>query len=140
RFFAFRHVEDIRAIMERNGDSAKKIVLLEFGWTTDAVNPSYRWHGADAGITDAVQAEYLRGAYQYAAANWSGWIGLMSLITMPNLDWTNDGNAQDEEQYWWAIMNPSQISELNFRAAYIFLCDYFNQQRGQFCPYDPARQ
>ena len=45
RFFAFRHVEDIRAIMEKYGDTAKKIVLLEFGWTFDPVNPAYKWAG-----------------------------------------------------------------------------------------------
>ena len=50
RFFSFRHVEDIRAIMERHGDDDKQIVLLEFGWTSDPVNPDYRWHGRDAGI------------------------------------------------------------------------------------------
>lgn len=37
--------------MERYGDSSKRVVLLEFGWTFDSVNASYRWHGADAGIT-----------------------------------------------------------------------------------------
>jgi hypothetical protein len=131
RFFAFRHVEDIRAIMVRYNDANKKIVLLEFGWTFDPVNPSYKWHGADAGIDQRVQAEYLRGAYQFAAQNWQPWIGLMNLITMPNLDWTADGNPHDEEQYWWAIMEPSAVNELNFRAAYIYLCDYFNRQRGQ---------
>lgn len=140
RFFAFRHVEDIRAIMVKYGDSNKKIVLLEFGWTFDSVNPAYKWHGADAGIDQLVQGQYLKRAYEYAAANWQPWIGLMSMLTMPNLDWVNDGNPQDEEQYWWAIMEPSQIDEKKFRAAYIILCDHFNRQRGQFCPYDPARQ
>ena len=66
RFFAFRHVEDIRKIMEKYGDAAKKIVLLEFGWTYDEVNPAYKWHGADAGIDMFVQADYLKRAYQYA--------------------------------------------------------------------------
>jgi hypothetical protein len=137
RFFAFRHVEDIRAIMERYGDSDKRIVLLEFGWTFDSVNPSYKWHGADAGITDMVQGDYLRRAYQYAAANWSGWIALMSLLTMPNLDWTRDGNPQDEEQYWWAILEPSEINELNLRPAFVILCDYFNAAEGRKCIYAP---
>jgi uncharacterized protein YraI len=137
RFFAFRHVEDIRAIMERYGDSDKRIVLLEFGWTFDPVNPSYKWHGADAGITDMVQGDYLRRAYQYAAANWSGWIGLMSLLTMPNLDWLNDGNPQDEEQYWWAILEPSEINELKLRPAFVILCDYFNDVEGRPCKYEP---
>ena len=93
-----------------------------------------------AGIDEFVKGDYLKRAYAYAAANWQPWIGLMSLITMPNLDWTNDGNPQDEEQYWWAIMEPSPIQELNFRAAYIILCAYFNELEGQFCKYDPARQ
>ena len=138
RFFAFRHVEDIRAIMVRNGDEGKRVVLLEFGWTFDSVNPAYKWHGADAGIDQFVQADYLKRAYVYAAANWQPWIGLMSMLTMPNIDWLEDGNPQDEEQFWWAIMDPG-YPDLKFRAAYIVLCDHFNRARGQFCPYDPAR-
>lgn len=139
RFFAFRRVEDIRAIMERYGDANKRVVILEFGWTFDPVNPDYKWHGADAGIDQFVQADYLKRSFEYAKANWP-WVALMSMLTMPNLDWLNEGDPRFEEQYWWAIMEPSQIDEKNFRAAYIVLCDYFNRQRGQFCPYDPARQ
>lgn len=139
RFFAFRHVEDIRRIMEQYGDTDKRIVLLEFGWTYDPVNPNYKWHGADAGITDMVQADYLKRAYEFAAANWQPWIGLMSLLSMPNLDWLEDGNPQDEEQYWWAILEPSQIDELKLRPAYVVLCIYFNETKGQVCKYDPNR-
>jgi uncharacterized protein YraI len=138
RFFAFRHVEDIRAIMERYGDTDKRVALLEFGWTYDSINPAYKWHGADAGITDMVQADYLKRAYQYAAANWQPWIGLMNLLTMPNLDWTNDGNPQDEEQYWWAIMDPSPIDQKYWRPAYIVLCIYFQEEvKGGECIYNP---
>ncbi len=137
RFFAFRHIEDIRAIMVKYGDSAKKVVVLEFGWTYDSVNPAYAWHGAGAGIDEFTQSEYLKRAYEYAAANWRPWIGLMSLLTMPNVDWLNDGNPQDEEQYWWAIMEPSQINELKFRRAFVLLCIYFNGTEGQRCVYDP---
>jgi uncharacterized protein YraI len=137
RFFAFRHVEDIRDIMVRYGDTNKKIVILEFGWTYDSVNAAYKWHGADAGIDMFVQADYLKRAYQYAAANWQPWIGLMSLLTMPNLDWMNDGNPNDEEQYWWAIMEPSNIDEKKWRPAIIELCIYFNGLAGQRCKYDP---
>lgn len=136
RFFAFRHVEDIRAIMEKYGDTAKKIVLLEFGWTFDPANDAYKWHGAEAGIDMFVQADYLVRAYKYAAANWP-WVGLMSVLTMPNLDWLNDGNGSDEEQYWWAIMEPSPINAKEWRPAYIELCIYLNSLRGQRCIYDP---
>lgn len=138
RFFSFRHVEDIRNIMVQYGDANKKVVLLEFGWTFDPVNAAYKWHGADAGIDQFVQGNYLKGAYVYAAQNWQPWIGLMNMLTMPNLDWLNDGNPQDEEQYWWAIMEPSPVDQLNFRAAYIILCDHFNRQIGKPCPHDPA--
>lgn len=137
RFFAFRHVEDIRAIMVRYGDADKRVVLLEFGWTYDSVNASYKWHGADAGIDAMVQGDYLRRAYQFAAANWTPWIALMSLLTMPNLDWMADGNPQDEEQYWWAILEPSDIDQLQLRPAFVILCDYFNAAEGRECKYEP---
>ncbi len=53
RFFAFRHVEDVRKIMEGYGDKDKRIAILEFGWTTDNRPDSpYYWHGAGAGIDD----------------------------------------------------------------------------------------
>ena len=136
RFFSFRHVEDIRQIMEKYNDAAKKIVLLEFGWTSDRVNPAYKWHGADAGIDETVKADYLKRAYEYAAQNWP-WVGLMSLITMPNGDWLNDGNAGDEEQFWWAIMEPSLIAETKWRPAFMVLCIYFNGLKGQECQYAP---
>jgi hypothetical protein len=135
RFFAFRHVEDIRAIMQKYGDN-KDMVLLEFGWTFDPVNEAYKWHGADAGITDMVQGDYLQRAYKYAKANWP-YVKLMSLLTMPNLDWLNDGNPKDEEQYWWAILDPSPINQLYLRPAFVILCEYFNGQDGKTCKYAP---
>lgn len=137
RFFAFRHVEDIRAIMEANGDGDRRIAILEFGWTSDPVNPDYIWHGAGAGIDEFVKAAYLRRAYVYAAENWQPWIGLMSALTMPNLDWLDDGDPFDEEQYWWAILEPSRIDELRLRPAFVELCIYFRELAGEECFYDP---
>lgn len=139
RFFSFRHVEDIRAIMVRYGDTNKRIVLLEFGWTFDSVNEAYKWHGADAGIDALKQAQYIAGAYEWAKNNWQPWIALMSVLTMPNIDWLEDGNPQDEEQYWWAIMDPAQVNEFKPRAAYVTLCLYFHEQAGTECKYDPTK-
>lgn len=134
RFFAFRHVEEIRQIMVENGDEDKRVVILEFGWTTDSRPESdYYWHGALAGIDNTVQAQYLVRAYQWAKANWQPWIGLMSLIYMPDLDWT-----AETEQYWWSIMDPSPIDQLHLRAAFVELCLYFNAELGQpRCQYAP---
>jgi hypothetical protein len=134
RFFAFRRIEEIRRIMEQNGDADKRVVVLEFGWTTDNRPDSpYYWHGAGAGIDEAVKADYLRRAYEYARNNWQPWIGLMSLIYMPDVDWT-----PADEQYYWSIMEPSQIDELKLRNALVVLCAYFNEQLGRpRCQYAP---
>ncbi len=98
RWFAFRHVEDMRQIMVENGDGDKQIAILELGWTTDAVNPTYAWHA----VTEEEQAEYLVGAYQYAAEHWQPWIGLMTTIYIADYFWT----AEEHEQWWWAIVLP----------------------------------
>ncbi|MCA9961013.1 MAG: hypothetical protein KC443_18360, partial [Anaerolineales bacterium] len=44
RWFAFRHVEDMRAIMVANGDGYKQVAILEMGWTLDQVNEGYTWY------------------------------------------------------------------------------------------------
>lgn len=97
RVWTFRHVEDVRAVMVENGDGAKQIAITEMGWTTDQVNPAYAWYA----VSEAQQADYLVRAYQYARANWSPWIGLMSMIYIVDPAWT-----EADEQYWWAITRP----------------------------------
>jgi len=99
RAFCFRRVEDLRAIMVNYGDADKQIALLEFGWTSDPrPNTGYEWHA----VTEEQKADYLVGAYQYAREHWSPWIGMMTLIYVADPDWT-----EDDEQYWWAITDPS---------------------------------
>lgn len=97
RIYSFRHVEDVRRLMEERGDGDKQIAILEFGWTSDTVNPAYTWFRVD----EDVKADRMVRAFQYAKQNWSPWIGVMSLIYMANADWTGQ-----EEQFWWAITNP----------------------------------
>jgi hypothetical protein len=99
RIYCFRHVEDLRQIMVSNGDADKQVVVLEFGWTMDPRSDSpYAWHA----VTEEEQADYFVRAYRYAKENWQPWIGVMSLIYMPNVDWT-----EDDEQYWWSIALPN---------------------------------
>ena len=97
RFFTFRRVEDLRKIMEKYGDTAKQVAVLEMGWTSDEVNPSYKWHA----VSEEQKADYLVRAYQYAKKNWAPWIGLMTTIYIADPDWT-----EKNEQYWWAITDP----------------------------------
>ena len=95
--FTFRRVEDLRAVMERNGDAAKQVWLLEFGWTTDTVHPDRAFYA----VTPEVQGQYLVDAFKYAKANWSPWIGIMTVIYIPSPDWT-----AGQEQFYWSITNP----------------------------------
>jgi len=132
RFFAFRHLEEVREIMVRYGDEDKRVVVLEFGWTTDDRPDSpYHWHGAGAGIDEALKGKYLVRAYDWATENWRPWIALMTVIYMPDVSWT-----KDTEQYYWSIIGPG-YPDLFLRAGYVELCIYINGVNGPRCPYDP---
>ncbi len=99
RVYGFRHVEDVREVMVRNGDTDKQIVLLEFGWTVDPrPNSPYKWHA----VTPEQQDQYFQRAYAYAKEHWRPWIGIMSLIYVADPQWT-----LDDEQTYWSIVYPT---------------------------------
>ncbi len=131
RIYCFRHVEDLRQIMVDNGDANKRVVVLEFGWTRDErSNSPYYWHRVQ---DQFVQGEYMVRAYQYARANWQPWIAVMSLIYMPDVNWT-----ENDEQYWWSVIEPSSVDQLRLKAPYVMLCSHIRQERGlSRCPYAP---
>jgi hypothetical protein len=108
RFFCFRHVEDARQVMVRYGDTDKQVVVLEMGWTSDPRNTIYSWFA----VTEEVKADYLVRAFAYAREHWSPWIGLMTVISVADHDWT-----EEDEQYWWAITEPGW-PETTVRPAY----------------------
>lgn len=97
RWASFRRIEDLRKIMIQQGDAARQMAILEFGYTTDTNNPDYSWFA----VNEEEQAQHIIDAYVYAAEHWRPWVGLMNLIYMPNPEWT----AADEE-WWWAIATP----------------------------------
>jgi hypothetical protein len=114
RFFCFRHVEDMREIMVGYGDGHKQVVILEMGWTTDPRPESpYHWHA----VTPEQKADYLVRAFQYAEEHWRPWIGLMSVLSIADPEWT-----PGDEQYWWAITEPAW-PEARVRPAYEALRD-----------------
>jgi len=111
RVFAFRHVEDMRAIMVEYGDEDKQIAMVEFGWTSDPREASpYHWHA----VTEEEKAAYLVRAFRYAREHWSTWVGMMTVVYVADPVWT-----ADDEQYWWAITEPSR--EFRPRPAYTAL-------------------
>jgi hypothetical protein len=108
RWFTFRHVEDMRAIMVANGDGNKQIAILEMGWTLDQVHPDYSWFAVD----EQMQADYLVRAYQYAAEHWQPWVGLMTTIYIADPAWT----PEKHEQWWWSIVLPDGTPRLAYHA------------------------
>ncbi len=107
RSFTFRRVEDLRAIMVRNGDADKQVAITEFGWTSDPVHPAYAWHA----VTEAQKADYLVRAFQWAHQHWAPWIGLMTVWNLPDPSW-----GPEDEQYWWGIANPDGSPRLAYTA------------------------
>lgn len=97
RWFTFRRVEDLRKIMLNYDDAERQMAIMEFGYTTEQINPDYKWFS----VTEAQQAEMLERAYEYAIANWRPWVGLMVLIYLPDADW-----QPADEEFWWSIVEP----------------------------------
>jgi hypothetical protein len=98
RIYGFRHVEDLRQVMVDNGDSEKRVAVLEFGWTSDPRPDSpYKWHS----VSEAEKADYIVRAFRFAKEQWTPWIGVMSLIYIADPLWT-----EKHEQYYWAITGP----------------------------------
>jgi hypothetical protein len=113
RIYAFRHVEDVRALMVQQGDADKQMGVLEMGWTTDARPGSpYAWFAVDRDQ----QARNLVGAFQCARQLWQPWMSFMSIIYIPDPAWT-----QQDEQYWWSVTNPDGMP----RPAYTALKSFF---------------
>jgi hypothetical protein len=113
RAYAFRHVEDVRALMVQQGDANKQMAVLEMGSTTDARPTSqYAWFA----VNRDQQATNLVRAFQCARQFWQPWMGFMTVIYIPDPAWT-----QQEEQYWWSITNPDGT----VRPAYTALKAYF---------------
>lgn len=109
RWNVFRHVEDMREIMIRNGDEDKQVAILEMGWmVSQDIHTDYTWHG----VTELEQADYLVRAYQYARDHWQPWIGLMTTIYIADFDWTPEAN----EQFWWSIVLPDGTPRPAFEA------------------------
>jgi len=102
RIYCFRHVEDLRAVMTANGDAERRVAVMEMGWTSDdRPNSLYRWHS----VTEAEKADYLVRAFKFARANWSPWMGMMTIIYQCAPHWT-----KNDEQYYWCITNPDGTS------------------------------
>ena len=95
--FYFRRTEQLHDIMAANGDGDKQVWLLEFGWTTDTIHPSYSWYAT----TEEKKGDLIVQAFQFARQKWAPWIGVMTLWTVADPTW-----GPNDEQVWWSVTNP----------------------------------
>lgn len=96
--FFFRRVEQLRAVQVANGDGDKQVWILEFGWTSDTVNPSYSWFRT----TEEKKGDLIVSGFKFARQNWAPWVGAMFLWNLPDPSWTSS-----REEYWWSIAEPT---------------------------------
>ena len=111
--FYFRRIEDQRAVMEQNGESAKQIWLTEFGWDAcadfGASAPGYEY----CQLTSSQrQGEYIVRAFGIAKNSWP-WMGVMILwnlnyATIPNI-------APGDEKYAWSVLGPNFVQPPRLR-------------------------
>ncbi len=77
--FYFRHVENIRRVMEEYGDGDKQIWITEFGWASlenigDTPAPGYEYA---LNNTEYEQAVYLIQALEMGRSRYQPWLGAM---------------------------------------------------------------
>jgi hypothetical protein len=104
---AFRRVEQQRALMELQGDAAKQIWVIEFGWLLDPGGGCYSWGDWPTRtwqiVSEQEQAQYLMDAYLYASSHYP-WMGLMSFF---NMDFAT--------VYWYDYCEPARWYSVAFR-------------------------
>ncbi|MCC6628395.1 MAG: cellulase family glycosylhydrolase [Chloroflexi bacterium] len=108
--FYFRRIEQLRAVMERNGDGQygnrlKQMWLTEFGWSTLNRAPGY---GYGAQITEQQQADYLVRAFEQAQREYK-WMGVMFVWTL-NHSIVPDVGC-DNEKYPWSVIHGGKCPE-----------------------------
>jgi polysaccharide biosynthesis protein PslG len=108
--FYFKRVLEMRAVMEQNGESGKKMWLTEFGWdSSSVVVPGYEYAQY---VSEDQQAQYLTRAF--ALGKSYPWMGVMFVW---NLNFQVTTNNPSDEKYGWGILH----SDWSPRPAYTAL-------------------
>jgi hypothetical protein len=103
--FYFRHIENVRDIMQEYGLSNHNIWITEFGWATENVTPGYEY-GSQVSFED--QAAYISRAMEMTYEEYP-WVGNMFLWNMNfAVTWGETDPPQPlHEQAAFGILNPN---------------------------------
>ena len=121
--FYFRHVENVRRLMEEYGLADHQIWITEFGWATRNTTPGYEFGNQ---VSYEQQAEYIVGAMRRTKTHYP-WVGAMFLW---NLNFgplkARDGDPL-HEQASFSILN----GDGSPRPSYLAIQRYLAELRAQ---------
>jgi polysaccharide biosynthesis protein PslG len=119
--FYFRHVENVRRVMEEYGLGDHQIWITEFGWATANNTPGYEFGNQ---ISPELQAEYVIDAMDLAYREYP-YVTNMFLWNMNfAVLWGGQGNP-DHEQASFGLLNP----DWSPRPAYLAVQGYVDRVR-----------
>jgi hypothetical protein len=90
--FYFRHVENVRALMERYGLGDHQIWITEYGWATHNTTPGFEFGNQ---VSFEQQAEYIVGAMRRTREQYP-WVGAMFLW---NLNFATLGARSEQASF-----------------------------------------
>lgn len=120
--FYFRRIEQLRQVMEANGEGGKQIWLTEFGWDSTATPPPGYEYARQ--IDENKQAQYIARALQKGYSEYP-WMGVMMLwqlnFALPSVT----DNPNDEKNGWGIIRRDGSK-----RPSYFALQNYARSWQG----------
>lgn len=119
--FYFRHVEDVRALMERHDMADHQIWITEFGWATPNSTPGFEF-GNQTSLEQ--QGEYIVGAMRITKEQYP-WVGAMFLWNLNFAILRARSGQPRHEQASFGILN----SDGSPRPAFLAIQQYLAQLR-----------
>ena len=115
----FRHIEDVREVMEEAGLGDRKIWITEMGWATENNSPGYEYGNY---ISFDQQADYLEGALSRTVFQYGEWVGAVFIWNLNfGVTWGQAGNPL-HEQAAFGLLNP----DWSPRPAYLRIQAFIN--------------
>lgn len=121
--FYFRHVENVRALMERYGLDNHQIWITEYGWATANNTPGFEFGNQ---VSFDQQADYIAGAMRLTKERYP-WVGAMFLWNLNFAILRARSGQPYHEQASFAILN----GDGSPRPAFFAIQQYLAELRGQ---------
>jgi hypothetical protein len=125
RTFYFRHVEDVRKVMEEYGMADHPIWITEFGWATHNTSPGFEFGNQ---ISFQQQADYIVGAMQLTADKYP-WVDAMFLWNLNFAPLQAQSGNPLHEQASFGILNADYSPRPAYWAIQKFISDLRAQGR-----------